>query len=94
MARCDCGNADVWKARRRSGGAQSAEAFDDPLTLEIVAQAAERVQQPRRAARSGHYLGLGLATVVSIVSTLIILSGRGRRGYTGSIMFEALRAYV
>jgi len=79
--------------RERSGGAQT------PRTLEDVVTAAARGDAIAREAlsRSGHYLGIGLATVVNMLCpSLIIVSGEGviAGDYRLTPMFEALREHA
>lgn len=100
---CDCGKRGCLEAL-----AADPAIFDDvrdtferdvPITLDSVVQAAERGDDTahRALARSGHYLGLGLATVVNLFCpTLIIVSGEGVAAGTYRLdpMLETLRAYT
>lgn len=106
--RCDCGKqgclealaadpAVVDEARARYERAGSAMAL--PTCLEDVVQAADAGQPMaiEALARSGRYLGIGIATVVNILCpSLIILSGEGviAGDYRLKPMFEALRAHT
>ena len=98
---CDCGKRGCLEALASDPATVSSvqDAFDGPVTLDAVAQAAEQGNEPARAAlaRSGYYLGVGLATVVNLFCpSLIILSGEGVSAGPCRLdpMFESLRAHT
>jgi N-acetylglucosamine repressor len=98
---CDCGKRGCLEALAADpavlGSVQ--DAFDEPITLEKVVDAADQGDEPARRAlaQSGYYLGVGLATVVNLFCpSLIIVSGEGvsAGAYRLDPMFEALREHT
>jgi len=81
--RCDCGKRGCLEALAADASVLDyvAQKNGTPVaSLPAVIQAAEQgdVLAREALARSGHYLGLGLATVINVLSpSLIILSGEG-----------------
>ncbi|RPI99697.1 MAG: ROK family protein, partial [Chloroflexi bacterium] len=98
---CDCGKRGCLEALASDPVMLSSlqDAFDGPVSLDTVVQAAEQGNEPARAAlaRSGYYLGVGLATVVNLFCpSLIILSGEGVSAGPCRLdpMFESLREHA
>jgi len=100
---CDCGKRGCLEALAADPAilrdVKGALSMDTPLTLDAVVQAADRGDEAARQAlaRSGHYLGLGLATVVNLFCpSLIIVSGEGVAAGAHRLdpMFETLRKHA
>jgi N-acetylglucosamine repressor len=97
---CDCGKRGCLEALAADPAVfRDVQNTSTPPTLESVVRAAEHGDETARGAlaRSGYYLGLGLATVVNLFCpTLIIVSGEGVAAgkYRLDPMFEALRAHT
>lgn len=98
---CDCGKRGCLEALAADPAIFRAVRGDlgAPPTLEAVVQAADRGDDAARGAlaRSGHYLGLGLAMVVNLFCpTLIIVSGEGVAAgkYRLDPMFDTLRKHA
>jgi N-acetylglucosamine repressor len=98
---CDCGKRGCLEALAADPAVLRSmqDAFDEPITLEKVVDAADQGDEPARRAlaRSGYYLGVGLATVVNLFCpSLIIVSGEGvsAGAYRLDPMFEALREHT
>lgn len=98
---CDCGKRGCLEALAADPAVLLSvqDAFDTPVTLDKVIQAAERGDETARSAlaRSGVYLGIGLATVVNLFCpSLIIVSGEGvsAGAYRLDPMFETLREHA
>lgn len=96
---CGCGRRGCLEALAADPAVlrEAQAAFDTPVTMELVIQAAQQGNDAacRALARSGHYLGLGLAIVVNLFAPeLIIVSGEGvaAGSYRLEPMLETLRA--
>jgi len=100
---CDCGRHGCLEALAADPAIfrdlQDTPSLGEPITLEAVVQAANQGDEAVRSAlaRSGYYLGLGLAIVVNLFCpTLIIVSGEGvaAGSYRLDSMFETLRKHT
>ncbi len=107
--RCDCGKRGCLEALaadpaviRQAVAALEAGTptlIEAPVTLDAITQAADDGDGLARdlLARSGHYLGLGLATVVNLVCpSLILVSGEGVSAGAHRLdpMLETMRAHT
>jgi predicted NBD/HSP70 family sugar kinase len=96
---CSCGRRGCLEALAADEAVvrEAQSVFDASLTFEQVVSAAQNGHEAacRALARSGHYLGLGLAVVINLFCPeLIIVSGEGVAAGPCRLdpMFEALRA--
>ena len=96
---CSCGRRGCLEALAADEAVvrEAQPVFDASLTFEQVMSAAQNGHEAacRALARSGHYLGLGLAVVINLFCPeLIIVSGEGVAAGPCRLdpMFEALRA--
>lgn len=96
---CSCGRRGCLEALAADEAVvrEAQGAFDTPMTIDLVVQAAQQGHKAacRALAHSGHYLGLGLAVVVNLFCPeLIIISGEGVAAGPCRLdpMFDMLRA--
>lgn len=95
---CDCGKRGCLEAVA-SDPAIIRELENGNLTLEQIVQKAEEGHEAALAglARSGHFLGMGLATIINILCpSLIIISGEGvvAGDFRLKPMYEAMREHT
>ncbi len=98
---CDCGKRGCLEALAADPAILRSvqDEFNGPITLDMIVQAADQgnTQAREALARSGYYLGLGLATVVNLFCpALIIVSGEGVSAGAHRLdpMFKTLREHT